>query len=449
MNSHAPWVTRREIDASPIEERGKPAIVAMDMGYGHLRPARALARELGQPVLHADCLPLADPEEQRAWRRIRLAYETVSRVSTNRWTGEPFRLALATATAIPHLYPFRDLSEKTFPVRLLEARARAGLGRTMVAYLQDRNAALLTTFYSPALFADFHGYDKIYCVVTDADINRVWAPFEPSRSKIHYFAPSGRVVRRLRSYGVSKDQIELTGYPLPHALVGGTERLALKQRLLARLARLDEKKVFRRQFIEELEALGGLPEAVRPPHLVFAVGGAGAQAELPAQFLPSLRPLLLEGRLSLTLVAGKKPEVKAKFEKEIERARLGNQLGDAVSVLYEPDVEDYLDRFDQLLAECDILWTKPSELTFYGALGIPLVLAPPIGVHEKYNRRWLRENGAGLKQRNPEVAAEWLKDWLRDGTLAAAAWAGHKRLPSLGLYRILERLGYAVGNSSG
>ena len=46
---------------------------------------------------------------------------------------------------------------------------------------------------------------------------------------------------------------------------------------------------------------------------MFAVGGAGAQAELVDQFLPSLRPLIQEGRLRLQLVAGTRPEVHRVF----------------------------------------------------------------------------------------------------------------------------------------
>ena len=78
------------------------------------------------------------------------------------------------------------------------------------------------------------------------------------------------------------------------------------------------------------------------------------------------------------------------------------------------------------------------ELVFYAALGLPLVLAAPVGVHERYNLRWVREAGAGLKQREVRFAAEWFTDWLADGLLAAAAWAGYMQLPKFGLYRILE-----------
>ena len=231
--------------------------------------------------------------------------------------------------------------------------------------------------------------------MTDSDVNRVWAPIDPKQSKIYYFAPSGRVVRRLRAYGVSKDQVELTGFPLPHRLLGGSGLSSLKANLLPRLGRLDANGVFRHQFAQELDALGPIPAHHAAPHLAFAVGGAGAQSAMAARFLPSLREMLTQGRLRLTLIAGTKREVADYFKLEVERAGLASELGGSVRILYEPNIDAYFDSFDALLAEVDILWTKPSELTFYGALGIALVFAPPIGVHEDYNQRWALENGAG------------------------------------------------------
>jgi hypothetical protein len=184
-------------NTTPNTEK-RAAVVAIDMGYGHLRPARSLADFLGTELLHADRPPLADAEEQRRWGALRTAYERISRISGLPWIGPPLRTVLNTATHIPHLHPFRDLSVRTLGVKILERSGREGLGQTMVAYLQERDLTLLTTFYSPAVLADYHGYDRVYCVVTDSDINRVWAPIAPPTSKIHYFAPSGRVVRRLR-----------------------------------------------------------------------------------------------------------------------------------------------------------------------------------------------------------------------------------------------------------
>src|SRR5450432_1093702 len=418
----------------------KVAVVAIEMGYGHLRPARSLGRELNVEILHTDRPPLADAEEQRRWQSTRRLYESMSRISGIPWLGPPLRGVLNSITDIPNLYPFRDLSGATLGVNLLERAAREGLGRSIVAYLQKHHLALLTTFYSPAVLADFHGCDRIYCVVTDSDVNRVWAPINPKSSRIHYFAPSGRVVRRLRAYGVRESQIELTGFPLPHSLVGGPEAPTLQKNLRLRLARLDPTQTFRHSFAADLEHLGPLPQTSEPPHLVFAVGGSGAQAELSAAFLPSLRPLLERRRLRLTLVAGVRRGVKIRFEDEVARAGLGSELGRSVNILHEPVLDAYFDRFDALLADTDILWTKPSELVFYAALGIPLLLAPPVGIHESYNLRWARENGAGLKQRDAHVVGDRLLEHLADGNLASAAWAGYRRLPSRGLYKIAERV---------
>jgi len=424
------------------------AVVAIDMGYGHLRPARTLARALGTPVLHADRAPLADEEERRRWAATRRFYEQASRFSGLPLVGTPLRALLNAATDIPALYPFRDLSGSTLGLKLLESSARSGLGRSIVSYLQDNDKALLTTFYSPALFADFHGYDRIYCVVTDSDVNRVWAPFQPKTSKIRYLAPSGRVVRRLRAYGVPQSAIELTGFPLPHSLVGGPEGDTLRRNLVRRLGRLDPKGVFRKQFAHDLDDLSELPAVDEPPHLVFAVGGAGAQAELAAQFLPSLRSLVQRGKLRLTLVAGVREEVKRRFEEELERSGLAKSLGKGVAILFERELDTYFERFDELLAGTDILWTKPSELVFYAGLGIPLLLAPPVGIHESYNLRFVRESGAGFKQRDPSVVGDRLIEHLNDGNLAAAAWAGYRRLPSRGLYRILDCLAQADSAAS-
>jgi hypothetical protein len=426
---------------SPAPASANAVIVAIDMGYGHMRPARSLAQLLGGEVLHADRPPLADAEEQRRWATIRRVYEAMSRVSSLPFIGAPLRTVLNTATHIPHLHPFRDLSSRTLGVKALERSGREGLGQTMVAYLQERDLTLVSTFYSPAVLADYHGYDRVFCVVTDSDINRVWAPIEPKTSKIHYLAPSGRVVRRLRAYGVPKQQIHLTGFPLPHSLVGGLEAKVLRQNLAARLSRLDPLGTFRRQFRADLEAFDPLPEPnSAAPHLVFAVGGAGAQSELPERFLPSLAEAIKAGDLRLTLVAGSRADVHRRFEQQIASAGLEARLGRNLDVLFETDTERYFERFDDMLASTDVLWTKPSELVFYAGLGIPLLLSEPVGIHETYNRRYARENGAALKQRDPTVIGERLRELLEDGHLATAAWAGYRRIPHRGLYEIQKQV---------
>jgi hypothetical protein len=426
-----------------------PLVVAVEMGYGHLRAATPLAEGLGTAVVHVDRPPVVAPGEEKLWGRVRRAYEVVSRLSQVPVVGAPLRLLLDGITDIPRLHPYRDLSAPTRSVITLERLIRRNLGAGLVARLRETGAPLLTTFYSPAIVADRAGHERIFCVVTDSDINRIWVPAEPEQTRIQYLVPTRRAARRLRAYGVPEARITFTGFPLPQQLLGGPGLPALKRNLAARLVRLDPSGEFRREMPEELATFLGVPlpaeEAGRPPLLTFAVGGAGAQAAMAREFLPGFRPLLDAGRIRIALVAGVRPEVEARFREAIQAARLEGHLGGALEVLRAPDFAGYYAQFNALLARTDALWTKPSELTFYAALGVPLISAPPVGVHERYNRRWAREGGAALKQRDPRFAAEWFSDWLADGLLASAAWAGYMRLPKFGTYRILEAVAASTG----
>jgi hypothetical protein len=422
----------------------KPTVVSVDMGYGHLRAAAPLATALGVEILHADQPPLADARERVHWTRARRFYEVMSRLSQLPIIGGALDQMLDVVTSIPRLHPFRDLSAPSFGARSLNRLIRRGLGAGLAERLRATETPLLTTFYAPAIAADYFACKGIHCVVTDSDINRVWAPLEPAKSNIRYFVPSRRAQRRLAAYGVPEQNIEFTGFPLPHELVGGPDLTAIRKTLPGRLARLDPEGAFRQMYREELfHFLGPLPpeEERRPPLLVFAVGGTGTQVGIARRLLPSFRGKILEGKIRIALVAGVRSEVAAKLQASVLEAGLAERIGSGIEILFERDFDAYYRGFNQLLVRADILWTKPSELTFYAALGIPLILASPVGVHEFSNRRWARESGAGLKQRDARYAAGWIDEWLADGILAAAAWSGYRRLPKLGLYRILNHFG--------
>lgn len=428
----------------PAGEAERIDLVSIDMGYGHLRPAHAIADFVGeQPILLADEAPLATVAEQRLWRRARAGYEMLSQAGRVPFAGPILAEVLRGVTSIPSLYPLRDLSSRTPAVRLLEKAAAEGLGQGLAARLQRSQNKLLTTFFGPAVLSDIHGCEKIFCVVTDSDINRVWAPVCPSRGRITYLAPSLRVRRRLKAYGVPSRQIVVTGFPLPHELVGGVHATTLRANLRRRLSVLDPKGRFLHECREEVSHfLGPLPDkSEEPPHLVFAVGGAGAQVELVPKFLPSLAPLLRKKKLRLTLVAGLRSEVVESFERAIFAAGLDTEFdAGQVSILQAPSHAEYFQRFNALLAETDVLWTKPSELSFFGALGIPLLFTSPVGSHERYNRRWVVSTGAGVKQGDIRHAGQWFREMLRDGTFAGAAWSGYMRLPKFGLYRVIEEV---------
>jgi hypothetical protein len=323
-------------------------------------------------------------------------------------------------------------------VGLIERLVERGVGRGVVAALEREQAPLFTSFFATALAADRKSAADVDCLVTDTDLARAWVARDPRQSRIRYFAPSERAVRRLAAYGVPSERVLMTGFPLPGELLGGEELPVARRHLARRLGRLDARGRFRRaQGEEATRHLGGsLAPDGESPLVVFAVGGAGAQAGLAAAFLPSLRPLIEVGRLRLALLAGTRPAVRRAFEALVARHDLAGHPG--VRVVAAPDLDAYFPTCNALLAEADVLWTKPSEMTFFAALGLPLVLSPPVGTQEIYNRRWALEAGAGLAQRDPRFAGEWLGEWLEDGVLAGAAWNGFTRLPKRGLYRILD-----------
>ena len=110
----------------------------------------------------------------------------------------------------------------------------------------------------------------------------------------------------------------------------------------------------------------------------------------------SLKRRLIAGEIKLNLVAGTKAVVRDYFEEV--REDLGREAGMHVTIVYAATPWEYFERFTEMLHTTDILWTKPSELSFYCALGVPIILSPAIGAQEYFNRQWLLEIQAGIRQ---------------------------------------------------
>ena len=422
----------------PGPESMKPMVVAVEMGYGHLRPARSLALTLNVPLLRAERAPLCDAKEAVLWDRMRGGFDALVRASQLPIIGGPFDALLRAITEIPTFHPRRDLRRADLGVKGLRRLVDRGLGEGMVAELRARPRPLLTTFYAPAIVADAHGLDDIYCVITDTDCARVWVPADGARTRIRYFAPSDRVRRRLQAYGVPETQIYQTGFPLPPALTGGDDLAALRRNLVHRLRRLDPKGRFEggherelATFLPEFAASAQQSASTLPPLVTFAVGGSGAQVDIGETAIAALAALIKARRIRLGLVAGIRPEVRDRFVAALHRAGLDVD-DDGIRLVFADDFDTYAAAFDDLLADTDALWTKTSEMSFYAALGLPIIMAPAVGVQEHYNLRWLSEAGAGVVQRPPRDVADWIVELLNDGVLARAAWTGFLRLPKQG-----------------
>src|SRR5467141_717026 len=394
----------------------KTVVAAIDMGYGHLRPAAALADHLGTEVLQMDRPPLGHARDRAFWNPVRTLYEPLTRLSQMPGIGFPLRTLLNTITAIPPLWPFRDLSGPSQGTRWMRKAAKIGVGRKLAEHLRETSAPLLATFYAAPILAELHGAERLHCVVTDSEVNRVWAPPDSRSTNITYFAPTDPARRRMESYGVPRSRIRVTGYPLPGELVG-RDRAALKRNFRARMERIGKKG--------------------SAPLIVFAVGGAGVHVPLAKTLLSGMEKQIREGKLRLALVAGIRKEVASTLSATLAELGLAGHAG--TELLYDPDVFSYIRRFNALLARADALWSKPSELTFFAGLGLPFIAAPPVGAHEERNLRWATDRGAALPQHDPETAGQWLLEWVEDGVLASAAEAG-MCLPQTGVYDIADQV---------
>jgi len=249
-------------------------------------------------------------------------------------------------------------------------------------------------------------------------------------------------MRRLKQYGVPDERIWMTGFPLPLGLLGDESLDVLRRDLGRRLRRLDPEENFRplhgrnvEHFLGPENYLSGRDSG--PVTITFAVGGAGAQKEIGAAALESLAPAIRKGEFAINLVCGVRQEVREYFAAAVRRILPGNP---GVRMVYGETDSEYFSGFEECLHDTDILWTKPSELSFYVGLGIPLVAAPTLGSQEEFNLRWLQEIQATLPQSEPQYAAEWLRELLEQGRFAEAAWSGFLKARKYGTYKIRELL---------
>ena len=410
--------------------KDKAWVVAVDMGYGHQRAAYPL-RHLSPTgaVINANNYPGIPARDLRIWKSSRKFYELVSRLNNIPYIGEWMFRQYDRLQKIPDFYPRRDMSKPTLQLKEMYGLINTGWGKDLINYLNQEDIPLVTTFFTVAFFAEEHNFkNDIYIVICDSDISRAWVALCPHKSRIKYFAPCHRVVERLKLYGVKSENIFLTGFPLPEENLGGKNLKRLRADLANRLINLDPDKKYRKKYAETIKYfLKDIKIDARHNHplaVTFAVGGAGAQKILADDILMSLKKKILSEEIDFTLVAGTRNDVFRYFYDRLKTTGLIKAYDRNLHILYDLHKEDYFRRFNEKLRHTDILWTKPSELVFYSALGLPVVTAPPIGSQEIFNKTWLKTVGAGIFQDNPRYAGEWLDDWISSGWLAEAAMSG-------------------------
>ncbi len=430
----------------------KAYVIAVDMGYGHQRAAYPLkdisttpeSWNIADPyIISANNYPGIPKKDVKMWNSGRGVYEWISRMREMPFIGERLFALMNYFQRIEHFYPKRDLSKSSSQLDYLYFLIKKrGLGKHLVHELNKNPLPMITTFFTPAFSAEVHGYKgEIYCLCTDTDISRAWVPQHPENSRIIYLAPSHRVQERLKAYGVSPEKIITTGFPLPKELVApDTDKdTLLRSVVLRRIMRLDPTGTFREKFKDQIKAsLGtevyGSPD--EPVSVAFAIGGAAAQYQIGLDVIKSLAPDIKNGKVKLNLIAGVSNKIYRIFEQALKKEGLDLFRGKGVDIIYHPQKMDYFKEFNHLLLDTDILWTKPSELSFYAGLGLPILIAPTLGSQEEYNEEWLHVVNAGIGQGNPVYTREWLFDWLESGILANHALNGFLNVSKRGAYHI-------------
>jgi len=432
----------------------KAWVISVDMGYGHQRaayPLKSLAYQ--NRIVTANNYPGIPPKDRKFWRQSREFYEFMSRFKKVPVVGGPAWDFYDNLQQIAEFYPRRDLSKMSLQVQQIYSLIeRKDWGKHLINKLAKNPLPIVATFFIPAFMAEVFKYPgEIYCLATDTDINRAWAPKNPAVSKINYFASSYRVVERLKLYGVLPEKIFLTGFPLPQENTGNIRLNVLKKDLVNRLVNLDPAKTYWERYhklADEYLGLTRLPK--KSDHtltLTFAVGGAGAQREIGAEIITSLKNDILKKRIRVILVAGIHNSVSRYFRTVARSIGLADEIGRGIKIIFSDKKEDYFRKFNEALRKTDILWTKPSELSFYCALGIPIIMSPPIGSQEEFNRKWLRTIGAAVSQDNPKYCNEWLFDYIESGWFAEAAMQGFVEAPKFGAYNIEKVVCHQLGKT--
>lgn len=411
-------------------------LIAADMGYGHQRAAHPLADLAGGEIININSYAGIPDWEKKYWINSLRSYERISRFKKVPILGELIFRVMDSFQQIQDFYPFRDLSDQSTQQKFFLRSIKAGLGKHLVEQLNSSGLPFVTTFFVAAYIAEYHNYQgDIYCIICDADASRAWAPIDPKNSRTKFLLPSEKVKERFLMYGVRPENIIVAGFPLPKTNIGADKEL-LEADLAQRVKLLDPQGEYRENYESLIKKI--LPVSSSPTKreltLSFAVGGAGAQKEIGGTILSKLALKIKNGELRLNLIAGNRPDVRDYFKNEIRNNKL--EEGRGVQIIFAEDKFVYFEKFNSCLRETDILWTKPSELSFYCALGLPIIMSAPVGSQEVYNREWLMSSGAGIDSLDPEYVNEWLPDLLESGRLARAAMDGFLNAEQMGTYNI-------------
>ncbi len=277
-----------------------------------------------------------------------LEIEIMDYVQTNAKVGKPVKAVYLTALkTAPAVYSFlyRESQRRVYrraAFWFMDKSARSS-ARRLIKSNEPSLVVCTHPFPVPALTTlreKIGGQFKVAVVVTDFTCHTLW--FDPRAD--YYFVAHEGLRQLLLELGAMPDQVIVTGIPIRSPALSPVTR-----------------------------ATGELP------HLLIMAGGLGLG---PIADVVSLL-LRLERGIHLTVVAGRNVELKQELE------------GISVPSRHEMTVYGYTPDIPRLMAEADLLVTKPGGLSCSEALAasLPMVLFHPVPGQEEDNAAFLTNAG--------------------------------------------------------
>lgn len=395
-----------------LSSESKYIITSALMGFGHLRAAHNITSLSGAPIMRVDRDPYVNGVDKLVWSLTQHIHTYASRdaESRNRLLYKWFESVMQ----IPDNHDSPSMTGSRF-ILFLE---KLGAGETFIRSFDGRHPPLLHTFYFEAMLSVYHRYPgRNYLLLCDTDFHRVWVPVNALEGNLEYMVPMDKSADRLVSYGVPADRIHVTGFPLPPACTG-----------LRDLATLQSNFEIRRRRLRR--------DSTGPLTLMFPFSGAGAYSNVLADLVKTLLDHLREGSLRLIVSCGDNELAYRNAENLF--VNYGLDECEYAEIMFDRDLFNSFHRFNDALKSVDLMITKPGEIIFYAALGIPIVFLPPIGAHEAANRDYLIRNKCAVDIGTVSDFPRWLEENRRDEGLLTLAEMGYMNLPKTGAFEVDE-----------
>jgi hypothetical protein len=415
----------------PVRSLSQAWVVSAPLGQGIDLIAES-CRDLApnKTIVRADNYQGMPRRDRALWAHLQEAPSFLASLGSIPLIGSSLqRLTQRFVHKLPARYPQREQSH--WNRRLVEFYyylQHQGLGRDLIEQLSRQALPLITSSPVVAFSAEVHAYPgPIYLVCHAADPARVWAPLEPTHTRIQWIVPTHMAEERLQAYGVPSTKIHHFGLPLSHLSVS---KKGLASDVEARIQRLDPEHIFRAH--KSRKTVSSRPLALG------IVADQGWRTHDLAKLLEGCGKALRNGTLSLHVFVGNDTRRGQSIEAVARNQLVHRHLGSSLVIHVHNEASLAFQSFTKALPDLDVLWSSASPWVFYSSLGLPVIVQSPIGGQEEARHAWLRGVQAGLPPLEPETASEWLMDWKQSGGLARLAWNGYGAAPSIGLERLKD-----------